>query len=153
MGVEIERKFLVKHLPPSLPAPLEICQGYITDAPERVVRVRTMNDRAFLTVKGKTVHNRRLEFEYPIPLTDARQMLDLICLRPLIEKKRYTLDYKGFEWTVDLFFGDNLGLVLAEIELQTQDQVFPIPPWIDREVSSDPRYFNANLISAPFSTW
>ena len=153
MGVEIERKFLVPSLPSPLPPPREICQGYIADHPLRVVRVRTIDTQAFLTVKGKTVHTRRLEYEYPIPLEDARQMLHELCLKPLIEKKRYTLDYEGFEWTIDLFSGENQGLILAEIELAAEDQAFALPPWAGMEVSSDPRYFNANLISAPFSSW
>lgn len=153
MGVEIERKFLVTRLPSPLPCPEKICQGYICDHPRRVVRVRTMDGRAFLTVKGKTNHTARPEYEYPIPLDDAVQMLDKICLRPLIEKQRYTIDYQGFTWVVDRFSGENLGLVLAEIELEREDQQFPLPPWIGREVSLDPRYFNSNLIAAPYSTW
>jgi len=153
MGIEIERKFLVTTLPSALPRPQRICQGYICDDPGRVVRVRTMDDQAFLTVKGKTRHHTRPEYEYAIPPDDARQMLDSLCLRPLIEKERYTIGFQGFSWVVDQFSGENQGLVLAEIELETPDQFVPFPPWIGREVSQDPRYFNSNLIAAPYATW
>ena len=153
MGIEIERKFLVQTLPSPRPRPQKIRQGYISDHPRRVVRIRTIDDRAYLTIKGKTSHTTRPEYEYPIPLDDARQMLDSICLSPLVEKERYTIDYRGFSWVVDRFSGENQGLILAEIELETEEQPFPFPPWIGREVSQDPRYFNSNLIAAPYCTW
>lgn len=153
MGFEIERKFLVTSLPCPLPRPENICQGYITDHPERVVRVRTMGSRAFLTIKGKTTRTVRREFEYPIPLDEAMQMLEQICIIPLVEKKRYTLNYENFEWTIDVFSGKNQGLILAEIELEAEDQAFSKPPWAGRDVSQDPRYFNSNLVASPFSTW
>lgn len=153
MGIEIERKFLVNFLPDFPSPPQTLCQGYITDDPERVVRIRTMDSQAFITVKGKTTGTRRLEYEYPVPPDEALQMLDRLCLRPLIEKKRYTLDHEGFQWTIDVFSGENAGLVLAEIELSSEDQGFPLPPWAGQEVSGDPRYFNSNLIAAPYSTW
>ncbi len=153
MGLEIERKFLVPELPSALPCPQHICQGYICDDPMRVVRIRAIDDRAYLTVKGKTEQTTRQEFEYSIPLEDARQLLSTICLRPVIEKDRFSIEYQGFLWVVDRFSGENAGLILAEIELETEDQAFALPPWIGQEVSQDPRYFNSNLIAAPYCSW
>lgn len=153
MAIEIEKKFLVPSLPPELPQPLEICQGYISDRAQGVVRVRTMGEKGFITIKGKTRNASRLEYEYQIPLEDASQMLRETCLRPLVEKNRYTLIYKGFEWVIDVFKGENNGLMVAEIELEDPDQSFEKPPWAGDEVTHDPRYFNSNLIAHPFSTW
>jgi adenylate cyclase len=153
MGMEIERKFLVDHLPPNLSPGLDICQGYLVNQKDRVVRIRTKGDKGFLTVKGKTVGIQRREFEYEIPLTDARQLLDLFCAPPLVKKTRFKIEFKGSEWVIDRFAGKNLGLVVAEIELAHPSQAFEIPPWAGREVSHDPRYYNSNLIKNPYSAW
>jgi CYTH domain-containing protein len=153
MGMEIERKFLVDQLPPGLSPGLDICQGYMVNQEDRVVRIRTKGNKGFLTIKGKTVDIQRREFEYEIPLTDAQQMLDLFCESPLVKKTRFKIDFKGFEWVIDRFAGKNLGLVVAEIELSHPSQVFEIPPWAGREVSHDPRYYNSNLIKHPYSAW
>lgn len=153
MGIEIERKFLVNQLPPDLSPGLTICQGYMVNQKERVVRVRTKGNKGFLTIKGKTVNTQRREFEYEIPLTDAQQMLDLFCAPPLVEKTRFKIEFKGFEWVIDRFVGENLGLVVAEIELDHESQVFETPPWAGKEVSHDPRYYNSNLIKHPYSAW
>lgn len=154
MAIEIEKKFLLNKMPTALLSTGEIiCQGYMVNKKDRVVRIRLAGDKAFLTIKGPTCNASRNEFEYPIPQKDAQEMLRLFCGRPLIEKIRYTIIYKGFEWVIDRFTGVNQGLVVAEIELQAIDQPFDKPDWIGKEVTHDPRYFNSNLIEAPYSSW
>jgi CYTH domain-containing protein len=153
MGTEIERKFLVKEGPWREAAAETYRQGYLSTVKERTVRVRTINDKGYLTVKGVSVGASRLEFEYEIPVADAEQLLDNLCEKPLIEKQRYKLDHGGLTWEIDVFFGDNEGLIVAEVELQSEDQVFERPGWVVDEVTSDPRYYNANLISNPYSNW
>lgn len=154
MGHEIERKFLVDtaHWQPR-DAGTHLVQGYLSSHPDRVVRVRIAGDAAKLTIKGRTTGITRTELEYDIPVADARTMLDTMCERPLIDKHRYTEDVGGRTWEIDVFHGDNAGLVLAEIELASETDAVDVPPWAGREVSDDPRYFNANLIEAPYSTW
>jgi len=154
MGTEIERKFVPRddswrHLARGV----RYRQGYLSVDSERTVRVRTVGDRGFLTVKGKTVGASRLEFEYPVPLDDAEQMLDLLCQGPLIEKTRYNIPHRGLTWEVDEFEGDNAGLVIAEVELTSEDQALELPDWIGEEVTGDPRYYNANLITNPYKHW
>jgi len=153
MGTEIERKFLVKEGPWREAAAETYRQGYLSTVKEKTVRVRTINDKGYLTVKGITVGASRLEFEYEIPVADAGELLDNLCEKPLIEKQRYKLDHGGLTWEIDVFFGDNEGLIVAEVELQSEDQVFERPDWVADEVTSDPRYYNANLISNPYSNW
>ena len=154
MAIEIEKKFLLKHLPSSqLTRGTIICQGYMVNKKDMVVRVRLSGDNAFLTIKGITCSASRKEYEYPVPQQDAMEMLSLFCKKPLIEKTRYQIEFKGFEWVIDLFSGSNKGLVVAEIELDSIDQVFEKPAWIGKEVTHDIRYFNSNLIKAPYSTW
>ncbi|MGA7883367.1 MAG: CYTH domain-containing protein [Terrimicrobiaceae bacterium] len=153
MGNEIERKFLVsddtwRGGSPGCP----YVQGYLSRDPGRVVRVRQAGDRAYITIKGVSQGARRPEFEYPIPLSDAEALMTL-CLRPLIEKVRYVVEYHGKRWEVDEFHGDNKGLILAEIELAREDEPFDLPPWIGQEVSQDARYYNANLVEHPFTQW
>ncbi|MBC8441004.1 MAG: CYTH domain-containing protein [Deltaproteobacteria bacterium] len=154
MAIEIEKKFLLKHLPSlQLSRGTPIRQGYMVNKNDMVVRVRLSGDNAFLTIKGLTCNASRKEYEYPVPQQDAREMLSLFCKKPLIEKTRYQIEFKGFEWVIDLFSGSNKGLVVAEIELDSIDQPFEKPDWIGKEVTHDPRYFNSNLIKAPYSTW
>ncbi len=128
-------------------------QGYIRTKGKVTVRVRIAGDSGYLTIKGPTTGISRSEFEYRIPLADARKMLDSICDKPLIEKKRHRLEYKGMIWEVDEFFGDNAGLVLAEIELSDEKQQFEKPDWVGAEVSNDNRYYNASLAENPFKRW
>ncbi len=154
MGHEIERKFLVdtaRWQPRD--AGTHLVQGYLSSHPDRVVRVRIAGDAAKLTIKGRTTGITRTELEYDIPVGDARTMLDTMCERPLIDKHRYTEDLGGRTWEIDVFHGDNDGLVLAEIELASETDPVEVPAWAAREVSDDPRYFNANLLKAPYSTW
>ncbi|MCA1793724.1 MAG: CYTH domain-containing protein [Desulfotignum sp.] len=153
MAIEIEKKFLVTALPVNLPSGIDICQGYVLNTPGKVVRVRIKGAAGFLTVKGLTIASARPEFEYEIPLSDARQMLDLFCEKPVIEKCRHILYHQGIKWVIDRFFGANQGLVVAEIELSSRDQIFEPPPWAGKEVTEDIRYYNANLVHHPFCTW
>ncbi|MCP4660634.1 MAG: CYTH domain-containing protein, partial [bacterium] len=104
-------------------------------------------------VKGVSTGITRMEFEYEIPLADANGMLDNLCETPLIEKTRYVIPYEGFTWEVDEFHGENAGLIVAEVELEDENQEFRRPPWVGEEVSDDPRYFNANLVEHPYTTW
>lgn len=153
MAQEIERKFLVdaaRWTPQN--AGTLYRQGYLSSHPERTVRVRITDDAAFLTIKGATRGVTRLELEYPIPAADARQLLAL-CEPPLIEKTRHTEEHGGMTWEIDVFHGANDGLIVAEIELASEDQKFPMPQWVTTEVSDDPRYYNSNLAAHPFSTW
>jgi adenylate cyclase len=152
MATEIERKFLVEGTPWQPSTGKRYCQGYLNRDKERTVRVRTAGDEAFLTIKGVTRGAVRAEFEYPIPLSDAQQLLKLSD-GPIIQKNRYVIHHDGAKWEVDEFLGDNAGLVVAEIELQSEDQSFSRPPWLGREVTDDSRYFNANLASNPYCKW
>jgi CYTH domain-containing protein len=154
MGTEIERKFLVKEDAAWRNIPGKVYrQGYLSTVKERTVRVRTIGDKGYLTIKGITVGATRMEYEYEIPADEADELLDLLCERPLIEKMRRLLEFDGLTWEVDEFFGDNAGLIIAEIELDNETQIFARPPWIAQEVTDDARYFNANLVSFPYSQW
>ena len=152
MGTEIEKKFLVTGDEwRELGVGAAYCQGYLNAAKGRTVRVRIIGDQGILTIKGPSSGSARLEFEYEIPVDEAREILDSLCEKPLIEKDRYKIEYAGFTWEVDEFKGENEGLLFAEIELDEEDQEFEKPPWIGREVTGDSRYYNANLVNNPFS--
>lgn len=152
MAKEIERKFLVKEGSWRNEKGTQYRQGYLNSMKERVVRVRTMNDKGYLTIKGLTVGASRLEFEYEIPRQDADLLLE-ICEKPLIEKTRIKVEEEGFVWEIDEFLGENLGLIVAEVELESENQDFPKPDWVLEEVTGDPRYFNSNLIKNPYKIW
>ena len=154
MGKEIERKFLVKesNWQKSLKG-LLIQQGYIVIRKEKVVRIRIMNNKGYLTIKGTTTGATRNEYEYEIPLEDARQMLNNLCEKPILEKHRYKINHDGMTWGIDIFHRDNEGLIVAEIELEYEDQEFEKPDWVDMEVTDDPKYFNSNLVKNPFNKW
>lgn len=153
MGVEIERKFLVKDLP-SLDGHVghRTLQGYISTQPDCVIRVRIKNDKGFITLKGMPVGISRSEFEYEIPMLEAETMLLTFC-KSRIEKHRFFIPFQGYIWEVDIFHGENEGLIVAEIELPSQDAVFDIPEWIGKEVSHLPRYLNACLSERPYKQW
>ena len=154
MGLEIERKFLVKDDSwRSQAKGTKYRQGYLNRDKERTVRVRTIQGKGFLAVKGMTKEGTRVEYEYQIPLADAETLLQEICEKPLIEKNRYKITIGGITWEVDEFFGENEGLIVAEVELDNKAQVFDKPVWIGEEVTEDPRYFNSNLIKHPHSKW
>ncbi len=152
MAIEIERKFLVTGDAWRSAEPVYYCQGYLNRDKARTVRVRIAGGQGFLTIKGPSQGASRSEFEYAIPLADARQLLAL-CEQPLIEKKRRKIPYEGFVWEVDEFLGDNLGLVVAEIELPSEDAEFARPQWLGQEVTQEARYFNSNLSKHPFNRW
>jgi adenylate cyclase len=154
MGVEIERKFLVDgDAWRTLGAATLLRQGYLNADPARTVRVRIDGEHAFLTIKGKSVGAARGEWEYPIPVEEAAELLDSLCLQPLVEKVRRRIAVGPHTWEVDEFLGANAGLVVAEIELASEDEAFEKPGWIGREVTGEARYFNSNLIRHPYSQW
>jgi len=154
MGVEIERKFLVADDAwRTLGEPVLLRQGYLSTDPARTVRVRIEGDQGVLTIKSKSEGASRGEWEYPVPLDEAAELLDRLCERPLVEKYRRRIAHAGFTWEVDEFLGENAGLVVAEIELPSEDAAFDKPDWIGQEVTADKRYYNANLIRSPYSTW
>jgi len=154
MAKEIERKFLVKGADwQRLAKGTRYRQGYLNSVKERTVRVRTIDDKGYLTVKGMTIGATRSEYEYEIPAADADAMLTDLCEKPLIEKNRYKIAKGSHVWEIDEFFGENRGLVVAEVELAREEEAFEKPAWIGEEVTGDPRYFNSNLIKHPFTKW
>ncbi|OQX60278.1 MAG: adenylate cyclase [Helicobacteraceae bacterium 4484_230] len=153
MGKEIERKFLVNlSLLNNLPEGSEIKQGYIP-AQDVTVRIRIMDNKAYLTLKGKSKGITRSEFEYSIPINDAKAMLEELCTPPIIEKTRHKINFEDHIWELDIFKGDNGGLVMAEVELKSENETLRVPPWVTKEVSGDRRYFNANLRINPYMNW
>lgn len=154
MAKEIERKFLVKDEPFKLfSTGVLYRQGYLNRDKERTVRVRVAGDQAYITIKGVTNGMERLEFEYMIPMKDANELLETICIKPLIEKFRYKFVSDGHVWEVDEFIGDNKGLTVAEVELQSADEKVDLPDWVGKEVTGDVRYYNSNLVINPFKEW
>ena len=156
MGLEIERKFLVKNdlWKADAQRGIPMLQGYISATPVHTVRLRIAGDTGYLTLKGGHQGISRKEFEYPVPVSDAREMFDLFCpIETRIVKTRYPVEVAGHLWTVDCFEGSNAGLVIAEIELQREDEPFVMPEWAGVEVSGDGRYTNAALSFRPFKDW
>jgi CYTH domain-containing protein len=154
MGIEIERKFLVKNDQWRILGEGKLYrQGYLSTDIERTVRVRTVDKKGFLTIKGITENARREEFEYEIPFEEAKWMMDELCKPPLIEKTRYRITDKNLVWEVDEFWGENEGLIIAEVELRDINQTICIPDWIGKEVTENPVYYNANLVKHPYSQW
>jgi adenylate cyclase len=155
MGIEIERKFLVTNdswheaAGPGIP----IKQGYLVGGKDASVRVRLQGDTANLNIKSATLGVKRQEFEYPIPLADAEVLLNTLCQRPIIEKMRYLVTYANKQWEIDVFEGDNAGLIVAELELQDESEQYESPSWLGEEVSHDPRYYNTCLSQHPFKDW
>lgn len=155
MATEIEHKYLVKHelwkqiVPESS---VVVKQGYLSSIPTSTIRVRTLGNKGFITIKGKSTGASRPEYEYEIPLTDAEELLGLFCPE-VIEKVRHYVHYASNIWEVDEFQGLNSGLVVAEIELEREEQQYEKPEWIDSDVTSDRRYSNSNLVLRPYSTW
>ncbi len=152
MGIEIERKFLVVGDAWRQGDGVRFSQGYLNRDKDRTVRVRLAGEQAFLTIKGRSEGASRAEFEYEIPLADGQALLAL-CERPLIEKIRRVISHAGAQWEVDEFFGDNAGLVVAEIELQSESESFARPDWLGAEVTHDARYFNSSLSLHPYGSW
>lgn len=155
MGLEIERKYLVKHeLWHALlkPEGVNYRQGYLISDKEKTVRVRATDSQGFITIKSKTVGATRLEYEYQIPLAESIELLNAFTQNN-IDKIRYNIDFQGKTWEIDVFSGDNEGLIVAEIELESESENYQIPEWIDVEVTHDNRYFNSNLSKMPFKNW
>jgi CYTH domain-containing protein len=154
MAIEIERKFLVQgDAWRQLATGVVYRQGYVASTASCTVRIRVAGDQGYITLKGGTEGISRAEYEYAIPLQDATEMLDTLCQRPLIEKMRYRVPWQNVVWEIDEFWGENQGLIMAEVELTDPQQQLTLPDWIGEEVSGDPRYFNSNLAKHPFSLW
>jgi adenylate cyclase len=153
--LEIERKFLVRSeaWQSNVRRSAWMRQGYLNHEQHCSVRVRIAGDEAWLNLKGVTIGAQRLEYEYPIPLGDAQHLLDNLTCKPLIEKTRHWVDVAGHTWEIDVFAGDNAGLIVAEIELDDPDEPFIKPDWLGDEVTDDPRYYNTCLSSHPYRLW
>ena len=155
VGVEIERKYLLANNSwrESVERTLEFEQGYISSSTSGTVRARIEGDRAMLNIKSAGLDIQRMEFEYEIPLEDAREMLDTLCLHGKVSKQRHYLTLGKHTWEIDEFTGQNEGLIVAEIELSSRDENFVKPDWLGKEVSYDPRYLNNNLARSPYIDW
>jgi adenylate cyclase len=154
MAVEIERKFLVTSDAWRMGSTGTLyIQGYIAATSKSTVRVRVAGDTAYLTLKGKVANLSRTEFEYPIPVADAHQMLSQWCAPLIVEKTRYQIPVGSLVWEVDEFLGLNRGLIVAEVELSSPTQEIMLPDWVGAEVSHEARYYNSSLAQAPYSTW
>ncbi|MBU0765339.1 MAG: CYTH domain-containing protein [Bacteroidetes bacterium] len=153
--MEIERKFLVagKEWRKFAGKGLPVRQGYIINNKGRTVRIRTLGDKGIITIKGPRRGISRAEYEYEIPYKDANELLENFCSKPLIDKHRYPVFYHGTEWIVDIFHKENQGLVLAEVELESENQYVQLPPWVAEEVSLDNRYYNSSLVRNPYENW
>ncbi|WP_295122972.1 CYTH domain-containing protein [uncultured Chitinophaga sp.] len=155
MGKEIERKYLIdlaRWQTVQKPAGQLFRQGYLVTDPNKTIRVRLTDTKGFLTIKGTTTGATRLEYEYEIPTTEAAELLDNFSTAEL-SKIRYVVEFKDKTWEVDEFLGDNLGLYVAEIELESEDEAFELPDWVGQEVTGEQRYYNAVLTTNPFKNW
>ena len=155
MATEIERKFLVNNESwrQEANSGTEFIQGYLVGSGKASVRVRIEGDEAFINIKSATLGIYRQEYEYPLPIDDARELLYNLCDKPLIEKTRYLINAHDVCWEIDVFKGENAGLVVAEVELESEYQSFEQPAWLGKEVSDDPRYYNVSLVKHPFHKW
>ena len=155
MGIEIERKFLLANSDwrDQASEPVRFRQGYLVGSEKSSVRVRTEGERAFINIKSATLGIRRQEYQYSIPLEDAEKLLDELCDKPLIEKHRFYIQNNKHTWEIDEFLGDNQGLIVAEIELKHEEEVFDRPSWLGNEVSDDTRYYNVCLVKHPYKDW
>jgi CYTH domain-containing protein len=154
MGIEIEKKYLVtSDQYKMLSSPVYYMQGYLHEDSEKSIRIRVFKNKGFLAIKSSAAGLVRYEYEYEIPSKDAKELLSKYCTKPLIEKYRYIFSYEGLIWEVDEFCGDNEGLVIAEIELDSIDTVFLKPNWIGDEVTDDFRYYNTSLSDKPYKLW
>ena len=155
MPLEIERKFLVRKelwQQSEKPSGELFRQGYLLTDPTKTIRVRQTADKGFITIKGISVGATRAEYEYEIPVSEAEELLNHFCGSEL-SKNRFKVLFEGKLWEVDEFLGDNEGLIVAEIELQTEDEIFALPHWVDVEVTSEEQYYNSNLTLNPYKNW
>ncbi|HMQ12738.1 MAG TPA: CYTH domain-containing protein [Candidatus Competibacter phosphatis] len=155
MAVEIEHKFLVRdeRWRREVERSVRMRQGYLTSDARCSVRVRVAGDQGYLNVKSGTLGIQRSEYEYPIPLAEAEEILDTLCEQPLLEKTRHFVRFGGHLWEIDEFEGDNAGLIVAEVELSRIDEPFDQPDWLGADVSHDIRYYNSQLARHPYRTW
>lgn len=155
MPIEIERKFLLANNDWREKVTLShrIRQGYMGEIDKASVRIRVQDEKANINIKSATLSMRRMEYEYDIPLDEALEMLDQLCKQPQVDKTRFIVEQGKFKWEIDEFYGDNEGLIVAEIELSDENEVFEKPSWVGEEVTEDPRYYNVNLIKHPFNKW
>ncbi|MCW8904276.1 CYTH domain-containing protein [Sedimenticola sp.] len=155
MALEIERKYLVINdkWKENILSESVLKQGYIANQPNATVRIRIASEVAYLNIKSATTGITRAEFEYQIPLPDAEQILEQVAEHPFIDKTRYKVQWGSHVWDLDLFAGENQGLIMAEVELNSEDESFELPPWAGKEVSGDPRYYNASLVKHPYTRW
>lgn len=155
MAIEIERKFLLRDDSWRSAAQTSqvFRQGYLNNETRCSIRVRTTNDQAWVNIKSVTIGAQRQEFEYEIPVSDGNTMLSTLALRPIIEKRRHFIELGHHLWEIDEFFGDNSGLIVAEIELQSPDESFERPGWLGKEVTEDVRYYNTSLCRHPYKDW
>ena len=154
MAIEIERKFLVTQNPLGLAKEsVKIRQGYIVNERKQVIRVREKGENYFLTIKGNNIGISRLEYDFPISRKDAEELMLHFCKTTLISKTRHYVVHNGHTWEVDEFHSSNDGLIVAEIELKTEDENFDIPNWIGKEVTKDAKYYNMNLAMHPYTSW
>lgn len=154
MAIEIEKKFLIKRIPTDQIIRSEsIKQGYIVSDKKKVIRVREKGDDYYITIKGNKIGISRFEFEYKIPRSDAIELFENFCEIGLIEKTRHYVQYCGHTWEIDEFHAENQGLIVAEIELNSEDEEFNIPSWVSEEVTSESKYYNMNLTIEPYKNW
>ncbi|WP_412467300.1 CYTH domain-containing protein [Pedobacter sp. KLB.chiD] len=155
MGKEIERKFLIHQLnwdKLAKPKGKLLRQGYLLTDKTKTIRIRATESKGFLTIKGETIGATRLEYEYEIPVGEATELLDNFSASEL-SKTRYEIEFNGKLWEIDVFSGDNEGLIVAEIELESEEETFDLPDWIGKEVTEEERYYNSNLTVRPFKDW
>jgi len=155
MPIEIERKFLLSNdkWRDEVVRSSRIRQGYMGKIDKASVRIRVQGEKANINIKSATLSMRRMEYEYEIPLDEAEEMLDQLCNQPQIDKTRFIVEQGKHVWEIDEFYGDNQGLIVAEVELGSEDEEVLKPDWLGDEVTSDPRYYNVSLIKNPFTKW
>ena len=153
MNIEIERKFLIEELPLNFEETIHIRQYYLSNSQNMVQRLRIFNqEKAIMSFKEKTSKISKYEFEYTIPLKDANKMISIADV-PFIDKKRHIIHIDSIKWEIDEFLDKNKGLIIAEVELETEAQSIKIPNWIDKEVTNDKKYYNYNLALKPYTLW
>lgn len=155
MGIEIERKYLIvnDNWQQNADEGIYMIQAYMGSNDKSSVRIRVNGETANLNIKSKTIGAQRSEFDYAIPVVEAMEMLETLCEKPFIEKTRYHVRFQDHTWEIDVFAGENLGLIVAELELNSVDETFALPDWAGKEVTEDPRYYNICLVNHPYKDW
>jgi adenylate cyclase len=155
MATEIEHKFLLANNDwrKNIQKSIKYKQGYLNSQPTSSIRVRITDSQAWLNIKSATIGTQRLEFEYEIPISDAEEIINILCSKPLIEKTRHFVPHEDNIWEIDEFECDNQGLIIAEIELTEAGKAFTKPQWVGAEVTDQLRYYNNNLVANPYNKW